>query len=31
MPDANADADAEVEDEVELEHAVRVTESARDG
>ena len=31
MPDANADADAEVEDEVELEHAERVTESARDG
>ena len=31
MPDANADADAEVEDEVELEHAVRVAKSARDG
>ena len=31
MPDANADADLEVEVEDELEHAKRITESARDG
>ena len=31
MPDANADGDLEVEVEVELEHAKRITESARDG